>query len=216
MPNFIHCNLPQGSDAWLGARVGVLTASRVKPIMSRIKKPWNCAEDITGGALTLLNTLTKENQTGEVKQFTSEACDWGNRFEDEAIELFEDYSLCHVERTGLILLDGCDYIGASVDGLIGDNQTAEVKCPYRSSVHVGYREPKKVLSAYKAQIQLQLLVTERDLCQFMSYDPRIDERGGFAHLRLIMHEFKRDEEYIKIMRERLTIFTEELDRRLTA
>nr|CAI5864959.1 unnamed protein product [Callosobruchus analis] len=58
------------------------------------------------------------------------AIQWGNMHEKEGIKSLEDSLNVKVVPTG-IRLHECGYLGASPDGLIGENEIVEVKCPYK-------------------------------------------------------------------------------------
>nr|CAH7766325.1 unnamed protein product [Callosobruchus chinensis] len=58
------------------------------------------------------------------------AIQWGNIHEKEGIQSLEESLNVKVTDTGLWLHE-CGYLGASPDGLIGDSDIVEVKCPYK-------------------------------------------------------------------------------------
>ncbi|RKW71268.1 YqaJ viral recombinase family protein, partial [Bacillus sp. L75] len=90
------------------------------------------------------------------------------------------------------------------DGMIGDDGLLEVKCPNTTT------QLKRALSDgysadYKAQIQAQLWVTERQWCDFVSFDPRLDCKAGYLQQRVL-----RDEEYISEMIEKTNAFIKKM------
>ena len=99
-----------------------------------------------------------------------------------------------------------DFIGISPDGLIGEDGLLEIKCPATTT------QIKRALSSdyssdYKAQIQMQLWVTERQWCDFVSFDPRLDCEASYLQQRV-----ERDEEYIEEMKEKVYKFIEEMNK----
>ena len=58
----------------------------------------------------------------------------------------------------------------------------------------------------KAQIQMQLWVTERQWCDFVSFDPRLDCAAGYLQQRV-----ERDEEYIEEMKNKVYAFVEKMN-----
>lgn len=74
------------------------------------------------------------------------------------------------------------------DGLI------EIKCPFKTEIHLGYRLQNQCPPRYVAQVQCQLWVTERDWTDFVSFDPRLPER-----LQLFVFRVQRDDRLIKDM-----------------
>jgi putative phage-type endonuclease len=149
---------PQGSDEWLQARCGVITASNFATAIG------------TGKTMkTYMYKLAAERITGEVVEtYKNDAMARGNELEPIARSEYEFDNNLKVEETGLWLMD--DDIGASPDGLVGDDGLIEIKCPL-AHTHVGYLDKPGLPSIYKAQVQGQLWVTEREWCDFVSYHP---------------------------------------------
>ncbi|CAG4940628.1 unnamed protein product [Parnassius apollo] len=107
------------------------------------------------------------------KKIVSTALEWGKSMETTAIEAYEGKTGKKVERCGLYVSVQYPFIGASPDGLIGDNKILEVKCPYsikdemigsNNYFHLEHDLQLKETSNYYYQIQTQLLVTGRDCC----------------------------------------------------
>jgi len=67
-----------------------------------------------------------------------------------------------VQVTGHWLCEGASYLGASPDGLIGEDGLIEIKCPR-------YQTHEYVPAYYMAQVQGQLHITKRAWCDFVSY-----------------------------------------------
>jgi hypothetical protein len=98
-----------------------------------------------------------------------------------------------------------EQVGISPDGLIGDDGLLEIKCPNTTT------QLKRALSDdysadYKAQIQMQLWVTEREWCDFLSFDPRLECDAGYLQQRVF-----RDEEYIEEMKVKVYAFVEKMN-----
>nr|CAI5854245.1 unnamed protein product [Callosobruchus analis] len=58
------------------------------------------------------------------------AVQWGRHNEGTATKQFEELHMLRINQTGL-WLDESGFLGASPDGLIGDDATLDVKCPYK-------------------------------------------------------------------------------------
>ena len=107
---------------------------------------------------------------------------WGVHNENEAISKFEEVTGCTCVHTGL-WLDESGVLGASPDGLVGDDCVLEVKCPYtvrnmsitdamlRPDFCLRYGEEKQILlkkpHIYWHQVQGQLFLTKRSKCYFV-------------------------------------------------
>lgn len=97
---------------------------------------------------------------------------YGKENEPKAIAEFEFLFDKKVEKASFVV-DGI--FGATPDGLIGDTDVLEVKCPYgkRSHNHPSFDHVDEhgPLRHYYAQAQLQMQVTKRHTCWFFQWSP---------------------------------------------
>jgi putative phage-type endonuclease len=191
--------MEQGSQEWLDMRLGKVTASRIKDVMTngRGGNPSKTSE-------TYMMDLIAERLTGESKPFfENDAMKWGTETEPQARAMFELREGLEVEEVAFI--EHSEFIGMSPDGLIGDDGLLEVKCPNTST------QIKRALSDdysadYKAQIQMQLWVSERKYCYFLSFDPRLDCEAGY-----LLQKVERNEKYIDEMKVKTNAFIEQMN-----
>ena len=165
----------QQTHEWFEARCGCLTASRVACVLERQKngKPYKAYFD-------MVDTLIQERITGEIVSVgTTFAMQWGIDHEDEAREMYEATTGNVVELTGFILHPQVDFLGASPDGLVGDDGLVEIKCP-NTATHLRRWKANVVPDEYKPQMLLQLLVTGRKWVDFVDYDPRLTDEWAEA------------------------------------
>ena len=187
-------DMVQGSAEWRAMRLGKVTASNMKNVMSNGR----------GGALskmseTYMMDLIAERLTGESKPFfENDAMRWGTETEPQARAMFEIQEGVEVEEVAFIEYD--DYTGVSPDGLIGDDGLIEIKCP-NTATQIKRALSDDYAADYKDQIQMQLWVSGRQYCYFLSFDPRLDCAAGY-----LLQKVERDEEYIKKMAEKTTAF----------
>ena len=115
------------------------------------------------------------------------AVQWGIDHEAEALKSYCEATQNSVRNSGLWLHE-CGYLGASPDGLIGDNIVVEVKCPYRARnklIDTIAQEDKafclevkdsslflKKNHAYYHQIQGQMYLTGRTECHLVIWSPQ--------------------------------------------
>ena len=179
----------QGSPEWLSLRLGKVTASRIKEVIAngRGNAPSKMAE-------SYLMELVAEILTGESKPFfENDAMRWGTEKEEEARAVYSiKNSRFDIEEVAFI--EHSEFIGVSPDGLVGDDGLIEIKCPNTTT------QLKRALSDnyskdYKAQIQMQLWVSERAWCDFVSFDPRLSGKAGYLEQRVY-----RDDEFIYDMK----------------
>ena len=194
-------NAPQGSEAWLLARVGRCTASRFADVLAKIK---------TGEASSRRNyrlQLVTERLTGRpVEGYKNAAMEWGSEQEPNARDAYEARTGALVDVSEFIRHPEVEWSGCSPDGLLGDDGVLEIKCPYVSTVHVETLLAGGYPSDHRAQIQGSLWVTGRRWCDFVSFDSRMPE-----HLQLYVFRVERDEAYIAMLAEEVRRFLVEVE-----
>lgn len=155
----------QRSDEWYALRAGRITASAVSNVLAKIK---------TGEASDRKNyraQLVVERLTGKPVEngFMTHHMQRGIEIEPFARAAYEVETGNVVTESGFWVFDDL-LVGASPDGLVGDEGLLEIKCPSLPT-HLGYLLGKKLPSIYEPQVQTQLWVTGRKWCDFMSYSP---------------------------------------------
>ena len=164
----IYDQLEQGSDQWLEARAGVLTASTIgQLITAKTIKP--AMNDRSRG---LCQTLIAERITGHVEPvFPNRAMTRGTLLEPEARRIYAEQTGQDVDEVGFARLDTDTYtLGSSPDGLVGETGGVEIKSP-SAKVHVATVLSGAIPDYNRAQVQAFLHVTGREWCDFISYYP---------------------------------------------
>ena len=164
-----HNNLVQGSDEWLKARLGIITASQMKNLITPKGK---VADNKDSRAIVF--EKVSERLTNRVEDgFSNDHIERGNTFEPFAIDYYEKH-IAPVESMGFITrefdtkeFDGIT-IGYSPDGLVGDDGLIEVKCPARTK-HVREICLNSPPSEYMMQMQAGMLITGRKWCDYIAY-----------------------------------------------
>ena len=111
--------------AWLNARAGKLTASRMADAMAFLKNG-----QPAGARIKLLHELLAERLTGEsVRHVVTDAMLWGMEHEDEAVDYFVARYSRTVRRSRFYEHPTIENFGATPDREIGDDGLIEVKCP---------------------------------------------------------------------------------------
>lgn len=168
-----HPDLIQGTDEWLAARCGLLTASEMKLILTPSLKI--AANDKTRAHVW---EIAAQRITKYVEP-TYIGDDMLRGMEDEiqARALYHD-NYAPVTEMGFITNDKWGFtIGASPDGLIGDDGLIECKSR-RQKFQIETLATLAMPDDYWLQVQTLLLVTERQWCDFVSYS------GGLPMLTL--------------------------------
>lgn len=190
----------QGSEEWLKARVGVVTASRFNDVMATIK---------SGEAAARYNykaEIIAERLTGvPTESYTNNAMQWGIDHEDEARKIYKVIKDVVVEQTGLVMHSTLK-AGASPDGLVGDDGLVEIKCP-NTATHIKTLMSGEAPKQYYAQMQGQMWITGRKWCDFVSYDPRLDDKNA-----IFIKRVERDNDYIQLLEDSIKYFLDDVDR----
>jgi hypothetical protein len=160
----VHTNLEQGSDEWLQARCGIITASVIGKLITPTLK---VADNDTSRGVTL--TLAAERITGHV-EYVHPTFDMQRGTEDEpyARDVYAEHYAA-VEEVGFVTVERDGYkIGYSPDGLVGDDGLIEIKSR-KPHVHLGTMFTDKAPAANMAQLQTGLFVTGRKWIDYVSF-----------------------------------------------
>ncbi len=183
----------QLSDEWYGIKLGKVSASHAADVLSG------------GKGVTRKKYMTRlaaERLTGLVQpSFHNKAMDDGINTEAGAVEYYEELHDVVIKKVGFIEKD--EWVGASPDGLVGNDGLIEIKCPY-TTTHITNILNNKAPSEYLPQIQMQLWVSERKWCDFISYDIRLSVNP------MVCIRVHRDEDYITKLADGVKLFISEL------
>lgn len=182
----MKANAIQGTQEWLQARCGKFTASRAADLMARIKS------GPAASRTNLIARLVAERATATpVETYCNTAMERGITLEAEARDAYCFETGAIVHEVGFITYDQLPNTGASPDGLIGEDGLLEIKCPMAQGKHLAALQRDEHAKEYSWQLQHQLMVTQRQWVDIVSYDPRWP-----SHLQLVMRRIKRDEALI--------------------
>jgi hypothetical protein len=160
-------DLEQGTEAWLAARRGMVTASVVGQLLTATGRP---ASNDTSRRLTL--ALVAERITGETEPvYMNDDMLRGHLEEPIARDMYAEHFAGGeiVAETGFMVREEEDWtLGYSPDGLVGDTGLIEVKAP-RAKGHIATILSGEVPDRHMPQIQAGLLVSGREWCDFISY-----------------------------------------------
>jgi len=138
------------------------------------------------------------------ESYTSKEMQWGLDHEAEAREIYSVINEVEVLESALV-----DHptlkAGASPDGLVGEDGLIEIKCP-NSATHIQTLISGKAPSKYIPQMQGQMWITGRQWCDFVSFDPRLDDKNAIFITRV-----ERDRDYIKRLEVEVKKFLKEVD-----
>ena len=149
----------QRTEAWHKKRAGRVTGSNVGAILGL--SPFMKRDDV-------MRNMVRQYHNVPSEFAGNPATNYGTYNEPNALADYELKFGKKVELTGFHTYE--DWLGASPDGLIGDDGLIEIKCPY------GLRDKNPpefksidYQSHYWMQIQIQLFVTGRQWCHFYQW-----------------------------------------------
>ncbi len=202
-----RCEMEQRTAQWFQARLGKVTASNIYNVLSKTAKglPTSKYEDYKIKLIT-------ERLTGETSpHYETEDMRWGIEHEEDALKEYAFIYDTEISQCGFIQHPTLKMAGASPDGLIGENGLIEIKCP-RSANHMRFCIDNEIKPEYHAQMQFQMACTERQWCDFISYDPRFT--GDSSHLRMKIKRIYRDDKQIEQINQAVQAFLAEIEREI--
>jgi len=192
--------IEQGTDEWFAARIGKVTASRVADVIAKTKTGYSSSRDNYMAQL-ICERLTNQKADG----FTNAAMQWGTETEPLARISYEVAQNVLVDEVGFVPHPKILMAGASPDGLIGDNGLLEIKCP-NTATHIDTLLSETVPGKYNTQMQFQMACTDREWCDFVSFDNRLP-----TELQLFVKRVPRDNVFIRLIEGEIVQFIAELD-----
>lgn len=183
----IH-NFEQRTEDWYNIRKGKMTASNAETIIANGK----------GLETYIYNLMAEYYSSAEKENYINSDMQRGIDLEPEARLEFEFYTDLDVQEVGFIEYN--DFIGVSPDGLIGDDGLIEIKCP-NDSIYFKLLLSNNIKPEYIAQMQMQMYVTDRQYCYFVSYNPNFEKS-------LYIKKINRNEEMIDKLKKGLERGTE--------
>ena len=158
-------NLVQGTEEWLAARRGIVTASVVGQLITPAKIAPASNETSRG----LIATLAAERITGWSEETPMSSDMWRGVMDEPIARAHYAEHHAPVVETGFMILerDGVR-LGYSPDGLVGDDGLIEIKSR-RAKTHLTTILADTVPAANMAQLQCGLLVSGREWIDYVSW-----------------------------------------------
>jgi putative phage-type endonuclease len=195
--------MEQGTNEWRLARCGSLGASQLNEALATTKSGWGASRD------NLKNRIIAERLTGiPIDTFENAAMIWGKTIEPEARKAYEAHTGVFVDEMGIAYHPVLQFTHASPDGLVGNDGLIEIKCP-NTTTHIETLKAKKAPSKYINQMMWQMRCTDRQWCDFVSFDPRLP-----SHLQLFVTRVERDEAIIADLEAKVAEFLTEVEKEI--
>jgi hypothetical protein len=207
----ILLSYPQGSDEWLLARAGAITASRFADARSKLTRTAGSGQK--GDPTT---TSNKYAWTVAMERIAEQSLDetfvtWqmkrGTELEPLARIAYEGRHNELVEESGIVLTDDRAF-GYSTDGFIGDDGMVEIKCPSAcDKIGAVWQHPENAADEYIDQINGGLWITGRQWCDLIVYCPWLEPVGKDLFIKRI----ERDDVAIKSLENDMLEFLARVD-----
>lgn len=193
-------DVTQGSEEWKALRLGRATASRVADIVAKGKSGPSASR------ANYLAQLVAERLTGVPQDsYQSDAMERGSEVEPDARDAYAFRKSIDVELVGFVPHPSILMSGASPDGLIGDRGLVQFKCP-NTATHIDTLRRGVIPGRYETQMMWEMACTDRDWCDFVSFDPRLPES-----MRLVVQRVPRNAARILELEAAVINFLHEVD-----
>jgi len=189
----------QGTSEWMASKLGVLSASNAKAILSGTD---------TATRATYMAELVAQVATGIFPEVNAYAMAWGKDHEDAARASYEFATGEKILPLGFVFKDGLFRVGASADGLVSAKKGFEIKCPFNSKNYIEFLCENKVKPEWKQQVNMGMWVTGLEVWDFAQYDPRMKSKP-FHSITI-----ERDEKLIKQFDDAVPQFIADMDKML--
>lgn len=175
----------QRTEGWFNDRLGKVTASCIFKVMAKTKTGPG-ADRANYAAQLVTERLTGTREEG----YTNGAMQWGIETEAQARAAYEFTTGLSVAEIGFIPHPSIEMSGASPDGLVNALGLIEIKCP-TSATHIARLTGAAIERKYLLQMQWQMACTERQWCDYASFDPRLP-----LEMQLHVERIQRDDALI--------------------
>lgn len=196
-------DIVQRSEEWRQLKLGKVGASRVADIVARTKSGYSASRE------NYLTELLLERITGfPADRFQSDAMRYGTEMEPLARAAYSFDFDVEVEQIAFATHPSIEMAGASPDGLVGKLGLVEIKVP-QPATHLDTLLSEKVPEKYIIQMNWQMCCTEREFCDFVSYNPSFPPAA-----KMFVKRIPRDDAMISHLEGEVRAFLADLDKKL--
>lgn len=191
---------------WFQARIGLVTSSKVHDAITKRQK--GGTHDLAGRRNLKMQMLAEMATNLTTEHYVSAAMDWGIENEKHARAEYEYRTGRSVEPLGIVMHPTNPRAAATADGLVSPDGILEIKCP-ETYTHFEYLKSGAIPTEYLDQIDWQMACCGPEIrwCDFVSYDPRIEDP---EELQMLVIRRERDDKRIAEMDELVNEFLGEL------
>ena len=191
---------PQGTAAWMQARTGMVTCSRLNDVLATLKNG-----EPAKARIDYMQEKIVERITGDVADhYVTAAMQRGIDLEPIARRLYESHYGVKVHESGMIGHPTIPCFGGSPDGLLADGMIEIKTCAARERYLAIVMS--RDYSSYVNQIQGNMACNGKSWCDLIVYDDRFP-----AHQAMHVARIMRDEAHITRIETAVRAFIDELD-----
>jgi hypothetical protein len=202
-------------EDWLNFRAGMFTASEIHRLLTDpTKKEQEMGEQLSKGAKTYILERISSQLALPEPDYYSAAMQHGNETEPQAVMAFanlygwdiNDPDFIYTSTGGHMIFSDDNEVYCGTPDIVLPDAIAEIKCP-APHTHLKYMMLKTQsdiadqMPDYYAQMQLNMVLSQRDMCYFVSFDDRFYNE---AHQIKII-EVNKDDRYILTMLHKINI-----------
>ena len=204
--------IPQSDTAaWMQARLGCLTASRMADAMQFIKdgaKPKDGPQKYKPGAARvryLHEVFAERLARTAVSHYVSKPMRDGTEREPDALALYEARSGDILTPAAFCQHPTIEWFGATPDSFIRNEGTVQVKCP-TLPIYVEWLRAGVIPDDHQKQMTAELAVTRRRYAMFVAFQPEMP-----PHLQLFVRRFEASAEQIEEVEQAARAFLREVE-----
>jgi hypothetical protein len=148
---------------------------------------------LSEGAITYILEIVQGLEGAPKPQFYNSSMEWGEEQEPNAVMKYcetygyslHDSDVIYTSQGGTVFFVGDNLLGCTPDLILKD-RLVQVKCP-DSKTHLKYKlflnedSFKEIESGYYWQMQLEMMLSEKHICDFYSFDPRFTREKMQSH-----------------------------------
>jgi len=138
--------------------------------------------------------MSEYYSSAQIETYSNDDMRRGLEREDKAASEYSIEHMTVLKKVGFVTRG--DHVGVSPDRLADENGLVEIKCP-KDSTYLDLLLDKKIDTKYIWQMQMQLLICEKDWCDYVVYNPNFETRLFVQRIEPDAKKFKALEEGIE-------------------
>ena len=192
---------PVVDGEWIRARLGKLTASRMKDALDFKKN----GEEGEARRRYKMELIAERMTDIVVPHHVNSAMEWGLEKEPEAKHHYVLATGHQIQQGAFVDHPEIEYCGCTPDAFVDPDGLLETKCP-TTVTHLKWMLAGTVPVKHQPQMALQMMCTGRVWCDFCSYDPRMPEGK-----RLFIRRYEPTADELKVIERAAIRFLDEVE-----